>query len=271
MAVTCELYHNDGDRGSTQATDVYVILGTSDKATAYASLAATAPAAKFSMTLDDLDVKVLGPSEWLGTASYKDDDTTHESEDNVYSFVLSGGSEQITHGLAVSAYPDGAGNTPDFGGAINVEVDGNKMNVKGTSREFPVFEWEETVYHPEADITAAYVAILKGLYKHTNDAQFTDAIGNTFAIGEVLFRGATGAPHGKSLWRVTYRFAARDNETGITIGDIVNVARLGWEYLWTLYEEIEDAAIHRLVKQPKAVYLHQLFKSGDFSDLKLYH
>ena len=51
----------------------------------------------------------------------------------------------------------------------------------------------------------------------------------------------------------------------IVIGDITVPAKGGWEYLWVLYEDQEDATAKRIVKRPIAAYVEQVRESGNFS------
>lgn len=272
MAVTCELRYDDGDQSSERATDIYVIQGTSDKATAYASLGSTSPGTKYSMSRDDIEVSYLGPAEWLGRASYKTAESEPQEGDRLYSFSTVGGTEHITHSLIDSTpttFVPAGKTAPDFKGAINARIDGDKIEVEGMSKEFAVYEWEETYVHSNSDIDAAYIATLYALSWKLNDASFTDAVGNSFSAGEVLFRGATGRRRGGGSWELVYKFAARPNLTGKTVGAIVNIAKDGWQYLWVLYERKYDSGSKRSVKQPIAVYVHDVHEAADFSGLKL--
>jgi len=45
--------------------------------------------------------------------------------------------------------------------------------------------------------------------------------------------------------------------TGLSVGNIVGIAKKGWEYLWVRYQDAEDAAAKALVKKPVAVYVER--------------
>jgi len=49
--------------------------------------------------------------------------------------------------------------------------------------------------------------------------------------------------------------------------EIVGIAKGGWQYLWVLYEDEEDADAKRMVKRPAAVYVEQVYREGDFGEL----
>ncbi|MCK4625174.1 MAG: hypothetical protein KAV00_07685, partial [Phycisphaerae bacterium] len=55
--------------------------------------------------------------------------------------------------------------------------------------------------------------------------------------------------------------------TGLTVGDIVNINKKGWEYMWVRYADAEDAAAKAIVKKPVAVYIEKVYEDGDFSTL----
>ena len=87
--------------------------------------------------------------------------------------------------------------------------------------------------------------------------------------GEVLFLGASGSKRSTGDWEITFRFAASQNRTGITIGDITDIVKGGWDYLWVRYEDSEDTGAKQLVKKPVAVYIEQVYHLKDFSLLAI--
>ena len=132
--------------------------------------------------------------------------------------------------------------------------------MEGTDVTIPVYSFTETHYIPIALVTGAYKATLFGLTGRTNNAGFKG-----FAIGEVLFLGASGSQRGEDDWEITFRFAASPNVTGLTIGDINGIDKKGWEYIWVRYADAEDQKV--LVKQPIAVYVEKVYEEGNFAGL----
>jgi len=49
-----------------------------------------------------------------------------------------------------------------------------------------------------------------------------------------------------------------ENATGLTIGSIAGVAKLGWEYIWIKYKDKPVAG--KPTKEPEAVYVDQVYK-----------
>jgi hypothetical protein len=128
----------------------------------------------------------------------------------------------------------------------------------------PIFHFSETHYKNNSEVTQAYKLILFDLTGKVNDAAFKG-----FAIGEVLFLGASGSKTGTDNWEITYNFAASKNATDIDIGQITVTDKKGWEYLWIRYADAEDATAKRVVKRPIAAYVEKVYEEGDFSDLDI--
>jgi len=196
-----------------------------------------------------------GTMIWDGSATYERfDRSPKEVGDSSFSFDTGGGTQHITQSLStIAKYPAGA---PDCKGAIGVTSD----SVEGVDITVPVYNFSETHYLSLAAVTDAYKQTLFGLTGKVNTAAFRG-----FAIGEVLFLGASGSQRGTEDWEITFRFAASKNRTGMVIGAITGIDKKGWEYLWVSYKDSIDANVK--VKVPAAVYIEQVYESGDFSGL----
>jgi len=201
-----------------------------------------------------------GTMIWDGSALYQRFDwQPKETGESTFSFDTSGGTQHITQSLStVAKYP--AGTAPDCKGAIGVSQSGDSQMVEGVDIVVPVYNWSETHYLSNATVTAAYKQTLFGLTGKVNTAAFKG-----FAIGEVLFLGASGSQRGTEDWEITFRFAASKNKVGLTIGTITGIDKKGWEYLWVRYKDSIDANVK--VKVPAAVYTEQVYENGDFSGL----
>jgi len=178
-----------------------------------------------------------------------------------YSFDATGGTQRIYQSIATQAYAAPGKTAPDFQGAIGVTKD----SVEGVDIHVPGFSWTETWPIPAAMISTAYLRLLSELKGHWNNAPWRG-----WYAGEVLFLGATGdytPPSGQQsqdAFEMAFRFAAEANRTGLTVGDITGIAKRGWDYLWVLYEEREDATAKWLVKRPRAVYVEQVYDPANF-------
>jgi hypothetical protein len=90
--------------------------------------------------------------------------------------------------------------------------------VDGVDITVPVYQFSETHYFSNAQVTGAYKGAIFSCTGKTNAGGFKG-----FAPGEVLFLGATGSKRGDGPdddWEITFRFAppASPNETGLSVG-----------------------------------------------------
>jgi hypothetical protein len=203
------------------------------------------------------DVEQIADRIWVGTVNYGYN--KKDVGDIEYNFDTGGGSQKITQTISPLSVTKYGTNAPDFKGAIN--VDSNSVN--GVDIIVPVYSFSETRIVDNDDVGASLKSALFNLTGKTNNAAW-----HGFAAGEVLFMGASGSRHGRrGDWEINFKFGASPNKTNITIGTISGISKKGWEYLWVLYEKSTDQ--NCLIQVPKAVYVHQVYASGDFSALGL--
>ena len=256
---------------SNSASRRYIICETEadigDEAAARDALIATSPATIGLLIRGTVRVTETERADfWLGTVEYvpigkldqqKDPPATNDS---TFSFDTGGGTQHITQSLSnVGRYGQSGDTAPDFKGAINVTHD----SVEGCDIIVPVYNWSETHYKPDSQITLAYRGTLFGLTGKTNNAAFKG-----FAAGECLFLGASGSKRGESDWEISFRFASSPNRTNITdIPTITVASKKGWEYLWIRYHDVLDTTAKMLVKRPCAAYVEKVYEEGSFSGL----
>ena len=256
--------------GTRSSEWVYSITGTADQDEAFSSLLAEADGANGDWIIENLQVEPVSIDSgdpdsciWEGSVTFvppdrKKDDPLEVGESS-YQFDTGGGSQHISHiknpAHHVATYGAGA---PDPKGGIGATADG----IEGCDIMVPVFNWSETHIIPDATVTEAYKGKLYELTATTNAATFR---GN--AVGEVLFVGASGTKRGDGDWEITFKFAASPNLAGIQIGDIADIVKGGWEYLWVRSERKVDNNMP--IVQPVAVYVEQVYEAGDFDDLEI--
>ncbi|MEX0744876.1 MAG: hypothetical protein WD118_04675, partial [Phycisphaeraceae bacterium] len=134
--------------------------------------------------------------------------------------------------------------------------------VEGVEITVPVYHFSETHYLPASEVTLGYRGDLFHLTGKVNNAGFRG-----LAAGECLFLGASGSRRGtdpEDDWEISFRFAGSPNRTNLTVGSITGIDKLGWDYLWVRYEDVEDETAHALTKRPVAVYVEQVYESGNF-------
>jgi hypothetical protein len=236
------------------------VEGTGDASVAMMTLLWFTPAIYNGLVRQTPKIEPDGdsPDVWAASVQYgpkKPPDTG----DSTYQFDTGGGSQHITQSLkTLGKYAPPGKVAPDFKGAIGVTHD----NVEGVDITVPVYNFSETHYIATELVTLAYKATLFSLTGKVNKHVFRG-----FAPGEVLFVGASGAKRGEKDWEITFRFAASPNVVGLTVGDIVGIAKPGWAYLWIRYADDEDNAAKVLVKKPIGAYVERVYEDGDFAGL----
>ena len=240
--------------GRTKVTRITVnVHDAADEIDARDAVQLWRPATYDGMYAGDVDIDELGGGHWRATVVYSLAET-----DDEYTFDTGGGNQKITQSPVVASYAPSGATAPDFQGAINVSDD----RVEGVDVVSPVFQFSETHRVTDTFVLAGYKQVLFGLTGCVNNATFKG-----LAAGECLFLGASGTKRGLDAWSITYRFAGSPNVTGLTIGDITGVDKLGWDYLWVRYADFPDSFAYCLVKRPIAAYVHRVYTPADFSDL----
>jgi len=177
------------------------------------------------------------------------------------SFDTTGGSRRVLQSIkTVQSYAMPGSTPPNFRGAIGVSDSG----IEGVDIVDPVFSFQEIRIKAASDVDAAFKAVIFGMTGRVNSETW-----NGYEDGEVLFMGATGVQRGEDEWEIVYRFIASQNATDLAVGEISDITKAGHDYLWALYSDEIDPASNTLVKVPRAVFVEQVYKRGDFDALGL--
>ena len=255
--------HETGSNGTRELR--YVAMGSSDDVTVRTEAETQLPTAYDGIGNRRIRVEPVDSNHglWEVTASFRTSDTQPppEAGDSSYSFDTTGGTQHVTQSRqTVAGYgAPGIPAIPDFDEAIGVTEDG----VEGVDVTVPVFSYTETHFVPAASVTSGYVNTLFQLTGKVNASGFKG-----FAAGEMLFLGASGSKRSsEDFWEITYRFACSANATGLSVGPITGIDKKGWEYLWALYEDVEDGSAKRIVKRPVAAYVERVYDTGNFGGL----
>lgn len=238
----------------------FAIMGTDIELDARTALLAVAPLtynlAAYGGLLAQVSASVepVGPKLWDGVVRYGVWQATNES---TWSFETGGGTQHISNSIAtIGRYAAPGRTAPDYKGAIGVTAE----SVEGVDITVPVFQWSETHYLPDSFVTPAYRGTVRALTGRVNSIDW-----NGYPAGEVLFMGAAGTKRGYGDWEVTFKFAQQPNMTDLVVGPITGIAKKGWEYLWVRYEDTEDVNAKALIKTPVAVYVEQVYWTGDLN------
>jgi hypothetical protein len=241
------------DQSMTDRELLFDIQGTEDEAEVLSLMVGFAPSTYLGLLLRSFSAEPVGGGIWKGSAKY-----SGYANNNEYTFKTGGGTRHITQSLGtVNSYAPPGLTASDFGGAIGVTND----KVEGVDLPAPQFQWSETHVFADAAITDSYKFLLARFTGLTmNDDDFKG-----FAAGECALIDVSGGKRGFDQWVLTFSFAGSPNATGLTVGDITGIDKLGWDYLWIGYSEEEDAAGHALVQRPSAVYVERVLIPTDYS------
>ena len=251
---------NTGDNASVEL--VYVLTGTDDDTQAKSYVESHTDETYEDLVRQSINLEPEWVDEhhfdgqWIVTVRYGVKPPVEVGE-STFSFDTGGGTQHITQSIeTVNKYAPPGKVAPDFKGAVGVTHD----SVEGVDITVPVYNFSETHYIDDALVTPAYKGTLFALTGKVNDGAFKG-----LAAGECLFLGASGSKRGAEDWEITYRFAASPNKTGLTIGDIINIDKKGWEYLWVRYADAEDGVAKAIVKKPVAVYVEKVYEEGNLA------
>jgi len=268
MAITIDEKVESRPRSSGASAGVeliYTIQGSEDDDAILDLLETTAPTRYAGLYREACRVEPLGAGLWTGTAQYvqggKTEKTPPEVGDSSWSFDTGGGTQHITQSIETISMstPTDPDATPDNDKTIGDMGD----RVVGIDINWKSFNFSETHYKADTEITEAYVKELFRLTGRTNNSSWRG-----FDEGEVLFLGASGSKRGDEDWELGYRFAANPNKTDVDMGHgiIIPIVR-GWEYVWVRYQrEKNDATEHQ--KQTSA-YVERVYYKGDFANLRI--
>lgn len=254
----------------------YIIRGTSSDTLAAESLRNTAPVlydlyqdtpdagiillARKSVQVSPVHVDTECDDDciWEGLVEYG---FTNIPGESIYEFDTLGGTQHVLYSLeTVASYKPSwwPFPVPNYKGAIGVTAD----SVDGCDITVPVYNFAETHYLADVFVNDAYKFLLFAWTGCVNSEAW-----RSYAAGEVLFLGASGAKRGTGEWELTYRFAALPNVPSIQIGDIAVGQKDGWDYLWVRFQDRLDEAANYMVKHPMSVHIERVYRRKPFSSL----
>lgn len=140
---------------------------------------------------------------------------------------------------------------------------GDGETPEGVEVPEPTYKESETHWIPTSSLTTAYRNSLKSLVGKTNNAAFKG-----WAAGEVLLEGVSGTRRGADDSEVTFRWAVRENQTGLTIGSVTGVNKEGWQYVWPRSQIVRNSNAPAST-QITHVCIATVFGSGNFSQLNI--
>ena len=281
MPITLSERVDSREHSGGSITFHYVLKGTSDDLTARSELLAATPLAYNYLIRDQ---KVVIEPEWVDTVSdtgrwnctvrYNPGDRKKDDEPSEIGSVritgsTRGGSQHVLVSLnTVNAFGAGA-SVSDNGNLIGVTKD----NVEGVDIPVAVFNFRVKKVFPFNQLPN--LTELFYLTPTTNNETFsvTDTVTGMSIVlnaGEGLFLGADfGEARADDAVEFVFDFAGLPNVSNFSFGGITGISKKGHEYMWPRYEQTVVGGLKVLGQMPKAVYVEQVLKEGDFSKLGL--
>jgi hypothetical protein len=199
---------------------------------------------------------VLGPAQGFNPGVY-----TVSSGTNPYTVSPGNPGTPGADGGSFIAYSptvgSSGGSAPDYEGAIGVSLDG----VAGCDIIVPQFEF--TVSGTIAPFDMQQLVLWYYLTGTTNQAPFWN-----FAIGEVLYQGATCQTTDGIQFRIAHKFVAQPTRYNVQISSTIYLPEVGgWSYISVAYQN--QVSNNSPIQRPSAAYVYQVYPEGDFSQLGL--
>jgi hypothetical protein len=261
--------------GKASGEATWLVQGTESLTEAVDAVAEAAP--QFLAANDKVLVRTRIRPVWQGPGAIQCD-VVYVSEDSPeakeppqantwrFSFDTTGGTHKITQSLAtIARYQRSSSDpAPELYGAIG--WDGEK--VAGCEIIVPRLEFAITAFYTPGWMTWSKARDLARATGKTNSAAWLG-----FEEGELLYLGATGegdiplrASTQVQPTQVVFKFAASENRTNITIGEMTGINKKGWEYLWVRYKKMlwETGKVYPV---PIHAYVEKVYRDVAFAGL----
>jgi hypothetical protein len=241
---------------------IYIVADTQDDAVVKNLVLSTAPLIYDGLLQQDFDLERIGDEEWLVTVHYSTVEALEVGDIEV-NFTISSERVKITQSLqTMNRYAPPGSIAANHNGAIGIAFDGGQKTIEGVEINIPHMEASVRAAFSNATVNQNYIVMLSRLVGQTNNALFKG-----WAIGEVLFTGASVTMRSSAKLELHFTFGISPNAMGLVVDDITGIDKKGWEYLWVEYQNREDttAKPRVLVKKPTAVHVERVYNSGDFS------
>lgn len=227
------------------------------------------PATYRGMYVQSLKYEHKGAGFWEIKANYGVGDRTETFEGDT-----SGGTIHREFALStISAYDaDGPGLTTWFGNLIGVNGD----KIDGVDVPDEAFQFTISKTWEAAFLATGYCASIIEMTGKVNDGEVNYTwLGQSFSFsaGELRFKGASMGEAdptelGDAQIRLVYKFEFSKNATNLTVGDITDIDKDGWDYLWCRTERVTVSGFTSM--QPAQVMVERVSERVDFADLLIF-
>lgn len=242
----------------------YHALGYATELLAIAAVAGTAPATIGGNVVRSIEpFETSSPENWdvvvtWGVFQAREAFATGESQ---FNFEVSVQPTKVFVGVAaneVYGIPPRPVPADSASWLIGDQGDGERPD--GVEVFDPATAFSETHYVAASSVDATYKNTLMRLVGKTNNASFKG-----WSAGEVLAQSVSGSKRGSDDWEISFRFLARENQTGLTIAGISGINKLGWQYLWPRYRLVRHPDAPVLSNLVEYIVVSTVFRSDDFT------
>lgn len=142
-------------------------------------------------------------------------------------------------------------NAPNFGGLIGVDLTAG--TVEGVEEELPALDYSLDITYPVGFLNNAMLGSWSNLTKKVNSVAFMG-----WPAGSVYYKGADfeGVPpvSNPSPLSVSHQISVQPKLNSVTINGFSGITKDGWDVLWWLTEEQEQAVAGATVKVQKPIH-----------------
>ena len=241
----------------------YHALNEQNDQTVMAHAKAATPLAIFTVqgTLfrQNIELEPVGWAHYIATIPYGPQSDKQPGE-FTFSFDSTGGTINITAAKQhINDYPPSAAGTAvnPHKGAIGVKLSTGEC--EGAEIIVPALKLTYTFRHESGVVNETMARTLARATGKTNSAEWRG-----FAVGELLFAGATGSDGRQAEAEVAYHFLASENAQNLTIANILVNFKGGHEYLWVSFKEIVTPQNTKGIV-PERIYVERTYDAINFA------
>ena len=240
----------------------YRLVGESDHATARAYALAASPMILGAWYRSDVRLQSQGGGVWDVDAEYGPYDKKEPSANSYkWTFDTSGKTKHVTQGIEhIASYVPSGETAIDHKGAIGVTDD----SVNGVDVPDRAYKWTEVWQLPAGSYGFVYSTILGELTGRTNYSYFRG-----FPAYTVQFSGGSGGGLSSdgTLREFSYSFEVSPSESGLTVGDITGISKVGWDYMSVRYEIGDDTSANKTTPKPIQADVDRVLYAFNFTML----
>ena len=251
-------------RGTGSASVIYLVKGSANPLACRAALIdGPVPINTYDgLILNSIERERIGQQEWRFTCNY--DSVTPDIGGYTISIDTTGGQILQTYGYEQTAYAAPGETATDFGTALDVQ-DGKPQ---GVQRIIPALKYQVRAKIATEYLGASAIAYSKLIYQMTGFTNSTPMFGGEFAVGELLFIGASGELVAENP-QLTFTFLASENVNGLTIGDVTGISKKGHDFLWFDFKKSKDTGSSRVATTVRSAYVGKVYSAADLTALSI--